>query len=343
MRVAVADLGTNSTRLLVADVSGEGRLTEVVRQTTVTQLGEGVDGSGRLAAEAIGRVLSALGGYREVADAAGAERSIAVATSAVRDAENGDELVEAVRERLGFDARTIDGDEEARLTFLGATSGRAWVGTTAEDEAATAATMEGTTAGAGSNQDGEALVVDIGGGSTELVTGRPGHDPSFHVSTHLGSVRQTERHLASDPPRHEELEALADEVREILAAAVPDDVQARVAAGIAVAGTATSLAAIDQALDPYDPERVDGYRLGLAACERMLARLAQLPLEDRREVTGLHPDRAPTIVAGAVILIEAMRLFGLDDVEVSEADVLDGAALDAVCGSGGPGPLGKRV
>jgi exopolyphosphatase / guanosine-5'-triphosphate,3'-diphosphate pyrophosphatase len=303
MRIAVADLGTNSTRLLVADVEPDGRLTQLERHTTVTRLGEGVDGSGRLAPPAMERVYAALARYAEIADAAGAERRIAVATSAVRETENGPELAAHVRDEIGFDIRTIDGDEEARLTFLGATAGR--------------------------QTASETLVVDIGGGSTEFVSGRPGAAPTFHVSTRLGSVRQTERHIAHDPPRHEELVALAAEAREIVAAAVPQPVRESIGAVIAVAGTPTSLAAIDQKLDPYDPERVDGYRLELATAERILAELAVHPLEQRRAVTGLLPDRAPTIVAGVAILVEALRLFGVPEVEVSEADILDGAALDA--------------
>lgn len=314
MRIAVADLGTNSTRLLVADVTPDGQLTQLERHTTVTRLGEGVDGSGRLAPEAMERVYSALTRYREIADAAGAEQRIAVATSAVRETENGPELAAHVRDRIGFDIRTIDGDEEARLTFLGATAGRS---------AATEATA------ATDPPHPEVLVIDIGGGSTEFVSGRPGATPSFHVSTRLGSVRQTERHLAHDPPHHHELEALADEACEIIAAAVPATIREQVGAVIAVAGTPTSLAAIDQRLDPYDPERVDGYRLELATCERILAELAVVPLDRRKQVTGLHPERAPTIVAGVAILVEALRLFGVDEIEVSESDILDGAALQA--------------
>ena len=327
MRIAVADLGTNSTRLLVADVSADGRLTQLERHTTVTRLGEGVDASGRLSPSSMQRVYETLVRYREIADTARVERRIAVATSAVRDAENGSELVEHVREQIGFDIRTITGDEEARLTFLGATSDRAQPAahdSTAHDSTADARAPGLPTADA----QAETLVIDIGGGSTEFVTGRPGQRPDFHVSTALGSVRQTERHLPSDPPRHDELEALAAEARQIVASEVPEPTRRGVRAGIAVAGTPTSLAAIDQALDPYDPKRVDGYRLSLAATERILARLARLPVEQRRDVTGLHPDRAPTIVAGVAILVQSMRLFGLDEVEVSEADILDGAAID---------------
>ena len=302
MRVGVVDIGTNSTRLLVAKIDG-GALTELARRTTVTRLGEGLEASGRLSDAAMARVSEALAGYRQALDEHSAERVVAVATSAMRDAANGPEFRDEIERRFGLDARTISGDEEARLTFLGATAGR-------DPAAAT-------------------LVVDIGGGSTEFVVGHPGGDPEFHLSTRLGSVRHTERHLHTDPPTAAELDALAQDARAIVEAEVPAGVRAGVDAGIAVAGTATSLAAIDQELDPYDPERVHGYRLGVASCERLLARLAALTVVQRREVSGLHPDRAPTIVAGAGILLESMRACGLDEIEISENDILHGAALAA--------------
>jgi exopolyphosphatase / guanosine-5'-triphosphate,3'-diphosphate pyrophosphatase len=302
MRVGVVDIGTNSTRLLVAEVEGEA-LTELERRTTVTRLGEGLEASGRLSDAAMARVSETLAGYREAIDELGAERVVAVATSAMRDAANGPQFRDEIERRFGLDSRTISGDEEARLTFLGATSGR--------------------DAGAAT------LVIDIGGGSTEFVVGHPGGDPEFHVSTRMGSVRHTERHLHSDPPTAAELAALAVDARAIVEADVPADVRRSVDAGIAVAGTATSLAAIDQQLEPYDPERVHGYRLGAQSCERLLARLAELTVAQRRDVPGLHPDRAPTIVAGAGILLESMRASGLDEVEVSENDILHGAALAA--------------
>jgi exopolyphosphatase / guanosine-5'-triphosphate,3'-diphosphate pyrophosphatase len=300
--IAVVDIGTNSTRLLVAEVDG-GRVEELERRTTVTGLGQGVEAAGRLADEAIARVSEALGAYREVIDRLGTERIVAVATSAMRDAENGPAFRDEIKERFGIDARTISGDEEARLTFLGATSGR--------------------------ESGSETLVIDIGGGSTEYVTGKAGSDPGFHVSTRMGSVRFTERHLRSDPPGHEEMTALSEDVRGVVEGDVPAQIRRSVELGIAVAGTATTLAAIDQELDPYDPEKVHGYRLSLVACERIVAQLAALPVAERREVTGLHPDRAPTIVAGAVILLESVRAFGLEEVEISETDILHGAALAA--------------
>jgi exopolyphosphatase / guanosine-5'-triphosphate,3'-diphosphate pyrophosphatase len=306
VRVAVVDIGTNTTRLLVCDVR-DGRVTELERRTEITRLGEGVDAAGRLADAAKDRVRGALGGFRELIDRHGAERTVAVATSAMRDAEDGDAFRDQLGERYRLDARTITGSEEARLTFLGATSDLL-------------------------EPDGAALVLDIGGGSTEFVVGRAGEAPDFDVSTRAGSVRQTERHLVGDPPSPESLHALAEEVRQIVENDVPAEVRSEVETGIAVAGTATSLVAISQELEPYDPSRVHGFRLERGEAERILALLAALPLDQRRETAGLHPDRAPTIVAGAVILVEAMRGFGLDSIRVSEADLLHGAALDSAAG-----------
>jgi len=302
MRVAVVDLGTNSTRLLVADVQPDGAITELERRSTVTRLGQGVDASGALASEAMQRVFDTLETYRAAIDEHGATETMAVLTSAVRDAANGADFTARVRDDFGLDAQTLSGDEEAQLSFLGATSSR--------------------------NPEAPApvVVIDIGGGSTELVVGERG-EVAFFVSTQAGSVRQGERFVHSDPPAPDELAAVADEVREIYRHGVPADVRASVVAGVAVAGTATQLAAIDQALEPYDPARVHGYRLDGAACERMLAQLAQLPEAERRDVPGLDPARAPTIVIGAILMIEAMRAFDLDAVEVSEHDILRGAAL----------------
>jgi exopolyphosphatase / guanosine-5'-triphosphate,3'-diphosphate pyrophosphatase len=304
MRVAVVDIGTNSTRLLIAEATG-GELAEIERDTKVTRLGEGVDRTGRLSNAAIERVLSACGDYRQRIDRHSVDRTIAVLTAAVRDASNGAELESTLRERFGFDAETISGEREARLTFSGAT----YIRTGGE----------------------QLLVVDIGGGSTEFVVGTRG-EVRFFVSTRAGSVRHTERTLHSDPPTEGELAECVREVRTEIEGSVPADIRGGTVDGIAVAGTPTQFAAIDQQLDPYDPERVDGYRLWFAACERILSELASLPLDRRREVKGLHPDRAPTIVAGGVILVETMRAFGLDSIEVSEHDILEGTALEAASG-----------
>jgi exopolyphosphatase/guanosine-5'-triphosphate,3'-diphosphate pyrophosphatase len=300
--IAVVDVGTNSTRLFVAEVRGGLLGAQFERLTRITRLGAGVDAHGRLAPEAIARVLATLDDYQAAIEAHHVDRRVAVLTSAVRDAENGEEFAALLRERYGLDARILDGAEEARLTFLGATSER-----DPDDRTVT-------------------LVTDIGGGSTEFVIGQ-GRQARFHVSTQAGAVRQTERHLHHDPPLPEELENLRADVRSIIAAAVPED-RRRVEHAIGVAGTPTSLASVAQALEPYDPDRVQGYLLARAECERLLERLAALPLAERREVPGLHPDRAPTIVAGAGILAEVMSLFELERIEVSEHDILRGAALE---------------
>jgi exopolyphosphatase/guanosine-5'-triphosphate,3'-diphosphate pyrophosphatase len=306
VRVAVIDIGTNSTRLMVADVDSSG-VHELHRETIITRLGEGVDATGRLAEDAMERVSAAVEGYRQIIDGLGAETTVALATSAMRDAANGDGFRALLLKRFGIEARTIPGNEEARLSFLGATSARPPGGD-------------------------PTLVLDIGGGSTEFVVGTPGEPPTFFVSTQVGAVRQTERHLHGDPPSQEQVADAALEVQLMVEDSVPANLRESTGYGIAVAGTATQLAAIDQELVPYDPERVHGYRLGLGECERMLAMLAALPLEKRREVPGMHPGRAPSIVAGAVILIEAMRAFGLEFMETSEADILHGAALQALRG-----------
>jgi exopolyphosphatase / guanosine-5'-triphosphate,3'-diphosphate pyrophosphatase len=302
VRRAVVDIGTNSTRLFLVDVD-DGVVGDVLeRRTVITRLGAGVDADGRLAEDAMERVYAVLGDYRGVIDRHGGARVVAVMTSAVRDAANGAEFAGVVSERWGFEPHILTGDEEARLTFLGATSER-----DGGDRTPT-------------------LVIDIGGGSTEFVIGT-GHEVTFHVSNQAGVVRQTERHLHSDPPTGPECDALAHDVRRIFEFGVPVEYRRSVEHAIGVAGTATSMASIAQQLEPYDPDQVEGYVVSLDECRRILERLAALTVAERREVRGLHPDRAPTIVAGMIILLETLALFGLDDFEVSENDILRGAAL----------------
>jgi exopolyphosphatase / guanosine-5'-triphosphate,3'-diphosphate pyrophosphatase len=304
LRTAVVDIGTNSTRLLVADVDQTtGAVKELHRESQVTRLGDKVDAGGRLSDEAIGRVQATLTNYRATIDRYGCEANLAVLTSAVRDAANGAEFTELVRSRFDLDARVLSGDEEAQLTFLGAMSDR---------DAATA--TEPT------------VVIDIGGGSTEFIVGAD-HTASFHVSVQAGVLRMSERHIHSDPPSPTELQDLAADTRTIFLDGLPAEQRKTVTRAIAVAGTATSAAAIDQELEPYDPERVHGYDLLLATVELLIARLADMTEAGRREVVGLHPDRAPTIVAGMVLLEEAMKAFDLDHVEVSEHDILRGGTL----------------
>jgi exopolyphosphatase/guanosine-5'-triphosphate,3'-diphosphate pyrophosphatase len=299
LRVAVIDVGTNSTRLLVADVE-DGKVSPLERRSTVTRLGRGVDLSGHLAGEAIEDVCAAIGDYVGILEELGAETVDAIATSAVRDADNGSAFIAELRERFALSARVLDGEEEARLTYLGATS--------------EAPPGEPT------------LVIDIGGGSTELIVGQ-GWEISFHDSLQAGVVRHTERCIGSDPPTAGELEALAADIRGLIESSLGPAAEA--SAGIAVAGTPTSLASVEMGLEPYDPSRVHGHVLALPSIQRMLSQLASAPLAERVEIPGLHPDRAPTIVAGVVILVEAMRAFGLDRIAVSEHDILYGTAISA--------------
>jgi exopolyphosphatase/guanosine-5'-triphosphate,3'-diphosphate pyrophosphatase len=302
VRVAVVDIGTNSTRLLIAEVDAASSAVEtLVRRSQVTRLGHGVDANGTLDRDSVERTWAVLAGYREEIDAHGCEANLAVLTSAVRDASDGAQFAGRVRDELGLDAKVLSGDEEAQLTFLGAMSGRP-------------AAVEPT------------VVIDIGGGSTEFVVGA-GRSAGFHVSTPSGVVRMSERHIHTDPPRGSELRALRDDTREVFLSRLPEDERAPIRRGIAVAGTATSAAAIELELDPYDPSRVHGHQLLLATVELLLARLAEMTEEQRREVVGLHPDRAPTIVAGMILLSEAMSVTGLEKVEVSEHDILYGGAL----------------
>lgn len=282
-RVAAVDIGTNSTRLLITDGS---------RRSTVTRLGEGVDATGRLGEAPMQRVLDVLAQYRAlIADAPAA----AVMTSAVRDAENGAEFAARVQETLGFPARVLSGDEEAALTFAGATAHR--------------------------DEREPVLVIDIGGGSTELVIGEAGRI-TFHVSTQIGVVRHGERHLRSDPPAASELAALRADIR------LPDHPPATRA--IAVAGTPTQCSAIDLELEEYDPERIEGHILTRTRLEELYADLASKPLAELRKTRGLDPARAPVIVAGIAILLEVMASFGLDQVEASEHDILYGLALSTL-------------
>jgi exopolyphosphatase / guanosine-5'-triphosphate,3'-diphosphate pyrophosphatase len=295
-RVAAIDLGSNSTRLLVADVQ-DGNIAELERLLRITRLGDGVDRSGRLADDAIGRVSQVVDAYVERARDLAAARILAVATSAVRDAGNGPDFLAALADRHGIAWRILTGDEEAAMTFRGATSRSA--------------------------PSAETLICDIGGGSTELVLGGP-DGVADQISLNIGCVRMSERHLASDPPTAEEVADLRSATREALPALTRE---ARVLIG--VAGTVTTLATIDRGLEQEIPEEIDGHRLTTEAVERLLDELAALPLAARRKVRGLMPERAPTIVAGAAILAEVLRATSLPHLTVSERDILHGAVLAA--------------
>ena len=297
IRVGAVDMGTNSTRLLVADVDGAG-LAEVERLLRITRLGDRVDADGRLSDAGMERVHTVLEGYAARARELGAERVLATATSAVRDADNGSEFLAGVRRRHGFETRLLSGREEAELTYRGVTSRLA--------------------AGPGT------LVCDIGGGSTELVLGGPAGVLDA-TSLDVGCVRMSERCLRSDPPAAAELA----ELREAVAALLPREITSRTSTLVGVAGTVTTLATIDLGLDREIPEEIDGHALEAAAVEALLGQLAAVPLAERREVRGLMPERAPTIVAGAAIAAEVLRATGSGRMLVSERDILHGAALAA--------------
>ncbi len=300
MRVAAIDQGTNTTRLLVADVEG-GRLDEVARESRITRLGEGVDGRRRLLPLPIARVRNCLADYRRTLESLGAERTLFVATSAVRDAENGEAFLGEVEWSYGFTTRLASGDEEAALAFRGVATGR--------------------------RLDVPTLVVDIGGGSTELVLG-DGGGVRASVSLDVGSVRMTERLLHSDPPSPDELADCVVAVRSVLAERVPEALLAATGM-VGVAATITTFAALDLGLERYDRERVHGHVLTRAGVQEQLERLAAMPLAERRLVPALEPERAPVIVGGGIILREVLAHFELDELEVSERDILDGIALEA--------------
>jgi exopolyphosphatase/guanosine-5'-triphosphate,3'-diphosphate pyrophosphatase len=299
MRIGVADIGTNSTRLLVADVDG-GRVTEVERLLEITRLGEGVDARRELGEEPMRRVLDTLRHYANRAGSRGAERRVAVATSAVRDAGNRDRFLEAIRD-LGFEPRLLTGDEEAAATFAGVVSDR-----------------PGDHTGL--------LVLDIGGGSTELVLGGAGDTVAWSRSIDVGCVRVTERFLGEEriPPERvaRAREAVAAELE-----AVPDGVVERTRAAIGVAGTVTTVAALDLGLDAYDAEQIHGHHVGREHVEELLDRFAPMTVAERQRAMVIEPKRAPVICAGLLVLAASLERLGLDSLEASERDILHGAAL----------------
>jgi exopolyphosphatase/guanosine-5'-triphosphate,3'-diphosphate pyrophosphatase len=298
-RFASVDMGTNSTRVLVAEATG-GRLDPLLaldRRMTITRLGQGVGKTGRLHPDAVERTLTVLRGYREVMDSLGVTRVRATATSAARDAANRDDLVGPATEILGTAPEVITGHEEGHLTFLGAT--------------------------AGLNEPGPYLVVDIGGGSTEFVYGSD--QPEGAISIDVGCVRLTEAYLHSDPPAPEELSAAISVVGDHLAdvdRALPAAAGAKTLIG--VAGTVTTVAAVEMGLPAYDPERIHGFRLTREAAEDVFRTLATETAAQRRHNPGLEAERVDVIVGGTVVLVSVLRHYDCDEMLVSEADILDG-------------------
>lgn len=291
------DLGTNSTRLLVAEVEG-GEVRTLDRRMRITRLGEGVDADRCLRPEALARTVEAVREYRQALDNLGVERFRAVATSAARDAANRDELFAAVSEVLGQPPELLSGEEEARLSFLGAT---------AELDA----------------ELSPYLVVDIGGGSTEFVYGTT--EPEAVVSLDMGCVRTTEQFLRSDPPRPEELSEAIQTVRLQLQEVdrrVPSVAAARTVVGLA--GTVTTVAAVEMGLPEYDRDRIHHFRLRREAAEDVFRTLATEPAAQRAHNPGLEPGRVDVIVGGCLVLVAILRHWEFPEMLVSEADILDG-------------------
>ncbi|MGI8875680.1 MAG: exopolyphosphatase [Egibacteraceae bacterium] len=298
--VAAVDVGTNSVRLLVAEPGGDRHLTRVVREVRITRLGKGIDATGHLDDAALERTLSVIGDYAAIWRRRGVERARIAATSAIRDAADRDRFFDGVRERTGVDAVVLSGKQEAATAFLGAT-----------------AAVRG---------EAPYLVLDIGGGSTELILGDLA--PVASTSRQLGCVRLTERALPSDPPTRAELDAAAAIAAAQLDAAAMQVHPEKARTLVGVAGTVTTLAALHLGLDAYEPERIHGTRLPRPAVAALVARLGAMTAAQRAALGPMAPGREDVIVGGAIILACAMARFDFTEVLVSEADILDGLAID---------------
>jgi exopolyphosphatase / guanosine-5'-triphosphate,3'-diphosphate pyrophosphatase len=302
-RVAAIDCGTNSIRLLVADATTDGRLADVVRRMEIVRLGEGVDRTGRFGDAALARTFAALDDYAAQVRGLGAERVRMVATSATRDAANRDVFVTGVRERLGVGPDVVSGDEEAALSFAGATADLS-----ATDVAA------------------PYLVCDIGGGSTEFVLG-DGAGVRAARSVDIGCVRMTERHLHDDPPSSAQVSAARTDIEDALSA-VSTTVPVREAVSlIGLAGSVTTVTALALGLEAYDPERIHHARVSAADVHAVTESLLAMPHAARAELPVMHPGRVDVIGAGALVLDTVMRWGGFEEVVASEHDILDGIAL----------------
>jgi exopolyphosphatase / guanosine-5'-triphosphate,3'-diphosphate pyrophosphatase len=310
-RVAAIDQGTNSIRLLVAEPLEGNGCGEIARDMVITRLGQGVDKTGRIDPEALARTVAVLARYCRRAHALGAERIRVAATSAVRDAANRDEFAAAVREHAGSELEVISGEREAGLSFLGGTFG-----------------LDDPDGGV-PDAPAPYLVLDIGGGSTELVVGSRAGQAERAESTQMGSVRLTERRIDHDPPSSEDIEAVEREIDGILEGVDPHAPALRDAMTlVAVAGTATTLQAIALGLDRYDPDAIHRSWLTLADIDRVLRELVRMTNPERAALPVMAPGRGDVIVAGALILVGVMRRYGFDRVLVSETDILDGLAFE---------------
>jgi exopolyphosphatase/guanosine-5'-triphosphate,3'-diphosphate pyrophosphatase len=308
MRIAVIDLGTNTCRLFLANVRGGTAVEEVARETTVVRLGQGVDGAQRLHPDAITRTVECLRGYAPLIERFDPAQRLLIATSVLRDAEDGGAVLGQIRREFGLPTRVLSGTEEAVLSFRGGTLGL--------------------------DARGDPVVlIDIGGGSTEFACGVPGATPYHVASVDIGAVRLTERYLAHDPPLAPELDALRTFVAAAIARDVPYSIRRSAVAAIGVAGTFTTLVAHKLELRRYSSELVHGHVLSVLDLETAEARFAGMTSAQRGRLPGIQPGREDVILAGTVIAREACRAFGLQGVRCSEADLLHGAALALAEGS----------
>ncbi|MHB9053145.1 MAG: Ppx/GppA phosphatase family protein [Thermoleophilia bacterium] len=299
MKVGVIDTGTNSTRLLVAE-AGEEHVHELERLTTVTRLGDGVDAGGRLRPQARRRVHACVGRYASIIQELGVLRVLLIATSSVREASDGEEFLTSLADSYGFESRVLSGEEEARLSFAGAALG---IG-----------------------PDERVTLFDIGGGSTEMVSGRDGN-VEFALSLKLGCVRLTERFLKSDPVESAELQAASAYIGDMLEREINLGLLIKPDRTIAVAGTATALAAMDLGLQGYDRKLVHGHVIRYERIAELLSQLAAMTVAQKLDIPTMETGRADVVVAGALILEHLMRYTGAGDVFISELDILDGTAL----------------
>ncbi|MHB8792335.1 MAG: Ppx/GppA phosphatase family protein [Thermoleophilia bacterium] len=304
MRVAVIDTGTNSTRLLVAEVSPD-RVEDILRQTRVTRLGEGVDRDGTLNQDARDRVTACVEEYASRIDELGVSRTVVIATSSVRDASDGQQFLSALADNIGSEWRILSGEEEANLGFSGASTSFV--------------------------SEGGVNLFDVGGGSTEVVSGVDGK-VVFAISLSLGCVRLTERFITNDPVSRHEIKAASDFIDDVLTREIDTSRLAKAARTIAVAGSVTALAAIDLGLESYVPVRVHGHVMSLMRIQGLLRELSEMTLRERLRLPTMEPGRADVIVAGSLILERLMLYTDVSELTVSELDILDGAARAFVTG-----------
>ncbi|MBV9850717.1 MAG: Ppx/GppA family phosphatase [Armatimonadetes bacterium] len=303
MRLAAIDIGTNSTKMTVADAQGDGTLSVVAEDSEVTRLGEGVDAAKRLKDEAIGRTLQAVQRFAESARSQGAERVLAAGTSALRDAANGQDFIARARERARVEVEIITGDHEAELAYAAVRSD----------------------ASLNLPPDALLLVFDIGGGSTELILGQ-GPDVRRHKSLDAGAVRLTERFLKSDPPPDDELAQASRFADDLLETFPAPDQAPRV---VGIGGTAVNLASVARALPKPDPDAVHASTLTLADVSAVLGRFRSVPLAERRQIPGLEPARADIIIGGVLLLSRLLARFHTDQFTVSARGLRFGLLAEA--------------